>query len=319
MQRPSTTTMLVAFVAGNLADATFKFIAAAVTKSSAMTAQGIYAVVDACNGLLLLLGRRRSMRPANDQHPFGYGLELYFWSLVVAMIFFACGGGMSIVLGIIRLLNSQPLEDEVWAYAVLGASSVFSAITWWFSWRTFRAAQGESSFWSVVHESKDPTIFMVFVEDSATLVGMAIAFIGILYAHLLGLPEVDAVASILIGTLLGAVAILLAREARGLLLGESADREVIERISQLVSGDPAVEHARDPLTMHFGPDEILLNLDIQFRPGLSSQEIVQAVDRIENQIRKLDPRVQRIFIEADTIVGQDGQKQPRSSAPTPKA
>lgn len=288
-------------MAANLLIAATKFVAAFLTGSSSMLSEGIHSLADTGNQVLLLLGVHRSGKQADEGHPFGYGQELYFWSLVVAMILFSVGGGMSLYEGITHILHPTQLEDPLWNYVTLGLAVLFEGTSFVIALREQLAADGEDPIWEAVHTSKDPTIFVVLFEDSAALIGLALAFLGIFLSHRLGDSRLDGVASILIGVLLAVVSIVLAYESKGLLLGESADPKVVHQIHQLIVADKDVQQARRPLTMHLGPQEILLNLDVQFRPGLSSGDVVAVVDRLEQKIRAANPEVKRIFIEADSL------------------
>lgn len=301
MAAASSPVAVYAAIAGNLAIAITKFVAAALTGSSAMLSEGIHSVVDTGNGLLLLLGIRLSRRPPDANHPFGHGKELYFWTFIVAILIFAVGGGMSIYEGVVHLRHPEPVASPVWNYVVLGIAVVFEGLTWAVAYREFRRSSGAGSLWRAVHVSKDPTTFTVLFEDSAALLGLLVAFLGVFLSHQLGNPYFDGAASIVIGVILGVVAMLLAYESRGLLVGEAADDELIASVRGLAQADPAVEGVAPPLTMHLGPHEILLNLDIQFRGGLAAAEIEVAVDRLEKEIRARHPWVKRIFIEAESL------------------
>jgi cation diffusion facilitator family transporter len=295
---------ILAAIAGNLAVAVTKFVAAAVTGSSAMLAEAFHSLVDTGNGLLLLLGLHLSRRPPDEGHPFGHGLELYFWSLVVAILIFGVGGGLSVYEGVRHLLHPAPPEDPTWNYIVLALAALFEGASWLVALKGFLATKGDGSLWEEVHGSKDPTTFLVLFEDSAALVGLLLAFLGICLGHWLGNPYLDGLASVLIGLVLAVVAAVLAFESRGLLLGESADPKTVAGIRALAEADPAVERVRRPLTMHFGPEQVLLNLDVQFRPGLSAPEVEQAVDRLEAAIRARYPQVKQMFLEAEAITGR---------------
>jgi cation diffusion facilitator family transporter len=301
MASASSKKAVYAAIAGNLAIAITKFVAAFITGSSAMLSEGIHSVVDTGNGALLLFGIRMSRKPADHSHPFGYGKELYFWTLIVAILIFAVGGGMSLYEGISHLSHPSPLRDPFWNYMVLGFALVFEGFAWGIAFKEFRKTQGNMSLLKAVRASKDPTTFTVLFEDSAAMLGLLVAFLGIFLGHRLNNPYLDGVAAIIIGLILAVVAVLLAYESKGLLVGEGASRETIENICGLAQKDQAVERVMPPLTMHFGPQEVLLNLDIKFRPGLSAEEIEAAVDRMEAAIRKRHPEIKRIFIEAESI------------------
>jgi len=282
----------------NLCIAATKFFAAAMTGSSAMLSEAIHSVVDTGNQLLLLLGLKRSERPADEQFPFGYGRELYFWSLIVAILLFGVGGGMAVYEGVTHLLRPQPLQDAFWAYVVLGASAVFEGISFTIAVRELRKKPGPPALWLRVHRSKDPSVFTVLLEDMAALLGIFTALIGVLVSHLLDNPAVDGIASIVIGLILGAAAFALAFESRGLLLGESASPEIVASVRKIASSDPAVRSVCALLTMHMGPDEVLLNLEVILKPSVSAQEQLAAVARIGKAIRAQHPAIRRIFIEA---------------------
>jgi cation diffusion facilitator family transporter len=292
-----------AAIAGNLAIAVTKFIAAGVSGSSAMLAEGIHSLVDTGNGMLLLLGLRRARRPANDLHPFGYGKELYFWTLIVAIMIFAVGGGISAYEGILHLKHPKPLGDPTINYVVLGLAFLFEGWAWSVAYREFRRQmRKDQSLWGAVKASKDPTTFTVLFEDSAAMAGLVVAFLGIFFGHLLQNPYLDGAASVLIGVILAAVALLLVVETKDLLLGESMGRMAVANIRRLAEAEPHVEQAARPLTMHLGPHEVLVNLDLQFRRGLSTTDIAAAVDRIESSIRTAHPEVKRIFLEAEGLL-----------------
>ncbi len=289
-------------MAANFLIAITKFVAGFFTGSSSMLSEGIHSVADTGNQGLLLLGIHRSAKPPDHTHPFGYGQELYFWSLVVAIILFGLGGGMSIYEGIIHMLHPNALENPFWNYVTLGFAVIFEGVSFVIAMRELLRAKGEESVWQAIRASKDPTIFVVLFEDFAALVGLVLAFLGVLLSHWFISPRLDGVASILIGLVLAAVSMLLAYESKGLLLGESADRETVQQIYEIVNADKDVQQARQPLTMHFGPNEVLLNLDVQFKSKLSSTELAAAIDRLEQKIRKPYPEVKRIFVEAQSLV-----------------
>ncbi len=301
METAASKRTIVAAMGANVAIAATKFVAAAVTGSSAMLSEGIHSLVDSGNGLLLLLGLRRSQRPADASHPFGHGKELYFWTLIVAIMIFAVGGGMSMYEGISHLLHPNPLHNPLWNYLVLGLAILFEGYSWTVAVREFRGTQQGQGVWRAIHTSKDPTIFTVLFEDSAALLGLLVALVGVYLGHRLENPSLDGVASIMIGGLLAAVAVLLAYESKGLLVGESAGAAVVAHIRAVAEADPAVEWIMPPLTMHLGPHDVLLNLEIKFRDGLSAAEIGAAVERIEHNLRRRDPDIKRIFIEAESL------------------
>jgi cation diffusion facilitator family transporter len=304
MAAPSSVLVVLADIAGGLAVAAVKFLAATVTGSSAMLSEGIHSLIDTGNGVLLWVGLRLSRRPADDEHPFGHGLELYFWSLIVAIFLFAAGGGMSVYEGIGYVLSPRPLEDPTWNYVVLGCSAVFELIVLVISVRDFGRRRRGRGVWETIHASKDPAGFTVLLENAAALLGLVLAFLGVLLSRLLGLPVLDGVASIVIGLLLATISCVLVYESRSLMLGEGAEPQAVADIRRLVEGDPAVVRARRPLTMYFGPDQILVALDVQFRPGLTSEEMEKSVDRIEASVRARIPQARHIFLEAESITAR---------------
>lgn len=306
----TTKTGIYAAMTANVAIAVAKFVAAWFTGSSAMLSEGIHSLVDTGNGLLLLLGIRRSQQPPTEEHPFGHGKELYFWSLIVAILIFSLGGGMSFYKGIAHLRHPAPLTDPTWNYVVLGLSAVFEGAALILSLKTFNAHRGNKPFWTALRASKDPGNFAVIFEDSAALLGLAVAALGVFLSHALHNPYLDGAASLVIGLILVVTATLLAYESKGLLIGEGADPEVLRRIQALAQADPAVRAARRPLTMHLGPEEVLLVLDINFRQELTAAEVEVAVDRLERGIRALHPPIKRIFIEAQSVsIGREQRAQ----------
>jgi cation diffusion facilitator family transporter len=291
---------IVAAIVANLAIAVTKFAAAFFSGSSAMLSEGIHSLVDTGNGALLLLGFRRSQRPADPQHPFGHGKELYFWSLIVAILIFALGGGMSVYEGVTHLRHPH-LSDPTWNYVVLGIAFVFESISSVLAFKAFRKEMRGQGVLKTIQASKDPTSFTVLFEDTAALLGLIVAFVGIWLAHLLNNPYLDGVASIVIGVILASVAAVLAYETKGLLIGESVDPETLAEIRSIAADDETVEEVRKSLTMHFGPQEVLLTLDIQFKQDLSAQQITDAINRIEANLRARHPQIRHLYIEAKSF------------------
>ena len=286
---------------GNFLIAVIKFIAGAFTGSSAMISEGIHSLVDTGNQGLLLLGLHRSRRPPDSSHPFGYGKEIYFWTVIVAVVLFAFGGGMSIYEGITHLRHPRPIEDVAWSYSVLGIAFVIETAAWIIAARELMRAHQGKSLWEGFRRSKDPAVIVVLAEDTAALLGLIVAFFGIALGHYFNNPVFDGTASIIIGLVLAVTSLVLLREGRALVLGESVDGPMLQGIKQLVTAENAVTESRPPLTMHFGPAEVLLAMDLRFRDDLDANEIVRAVDRIEAAIRKRYPEITRIYIEADAL------------------
>lgn len=293
---------IYAAIGGNIAIAVMKFAAAAVTGSSAMLSEGIHSLVDTGNGGLLLYGIHKSKQPADATHPFGYGKELYFWTLIVAVLIFGVGGGVSAYEGIMHLIHPAPLTDPAWSYGVLGLAMVFEGIVFYVALREFNATKGKNqSMWQAIKDSKDPTTFTVLFEDAAALLGLCVAFIGIYLSHHYNNPYLDGVASVLIGVILATVALTLAYESKSLLVGEGADAKTLEDIRRLAEADAGVKKVMNPLTMHFGPGTILLTVDIEFHQTLSALEVEEAVDRLEKNIHARYPDIKHIYIEAGAV------------------
>jgi len=285
-------------IGANFIIAVAKFLAAVFTGSSAMLSEGIHSVADTGNQLLLLLGIRRSRVPADSLHPFGYGKELYFWSLIVAIVLFGVGGGMSLYEGIVHLQHPVPIENPVWNYAVIGIGVVVEGGAWFIALREILKAQGENeSLWQAMRRSKDPAVFTVLGEDSAALAGLVVAFLGVFLAHRLDMPALDGAASIVIGTILIIVASFLAFESRNLIIGECATPALVRDVRDLLEEDPAVVSVERLLTMHLGPRDVLVATEVRFNPALSVPDVETAMDRLEQTIDERCPMVGQIFIE----------------------
>jgi len=286
-------------LAGNTAIAVTKFIVAGITGSSSMMSEAIHSTVDTGNSVLLLVGMKRSEREGDAEHPFGYGREIYFWSLIVAVLIFGLGGGMSIYEGIQHIRHPEPLTDPKWNYIVLAAATVFEGISFGIGLHAVFKTKGEKPFWKALHDSKDPGTFTVVAEDSAALAGLGLAAIGIFASHYFGMPMLDGVASIAIGLLLAAVAVLLILESRGLLIGEGIDKTTARAVRDMVQQDAAVIRSGYPLTMYLGPEEVLMTLDVEFDSAMPAQQVFESVRRIEAAIKARFDRVKRIYIESN--------------------
>jgi cation diffusion facilitator family transporter len=293
-------------LAANLAISAAKYFAAGVTGSSALLSEAIHSTADTCNELLLVVGSKLSQKPADRVHPFDRGQEIYFWGLIVALVLFALGGGLSVYEGILHVMEPRKIEEVGWNYFVLGCALVFESSSFTLAARTMHksAKRFRKTLIDAAHDSKNPEHFVVLFEDAAAILGILVAAAGVFASHTLGIPLADGAASIVIGLILTAAALVLAYECRNLLLGESADPEKLAAIRALVAGDHAVERVGQALTMYLGPDEILLNMQVDFKDTLSAREIEAAVQRLETAIRHQHPDVQHIFIEAASLAAQ---------------
>ena len=292
--------VIYAAIAGNLLIAVTKFAAALFTGSSAMLSEGVHSLVDTGNGLLLLYGLNRAARPADITHPLGHGRELYFWSFIVALLVFALGAGVSFYEGVSHILHPEPVRNPTVNYIVLGVSFIFEGITWWIAFKEFRAYKGRLGWIEAVRLSKDPSVYTVLFEDSAALLGLFFAFAGIFAAQMLDIPELDGVASIGISLILGATAIFLAKESKGLLIGEAAMPDVQRALLDIAQADPAVQKANGVLTVHLGPESIVAGLSIEFEDHLAAPEIEACVERIEARLRNELPEVTSLFVKPQT-------------------
>lgn len=291
---------VVAAIAGNIAIAASKGVAAAVSGSSAMLSEAIHSLVDTGNGVLLLYGMRRSKLPADLEHPFGHGHELYFWTLIVAVLIFGLGGGMSIVTGWRHLMHPEPAKDLAWSYGVLAVAMVFEGTSWWFGWKAFRGERRGRGILETIVGSKDPTTYSVLLEDSAALLGLVLAFAGIWAGSALGLPWLDGLASILIGLLLCAVAVLMVNESRKLLVGEGVGKDTLAGIRRIAETDPGVAAVGRLFSMYLGPDEVMLVMEVHFRPGAGTDVRAAAV-RITRSVQEAYPRIRRVSFDAGSL------------------
>jgi cation diffusion facilitator family transporter len=284
----------------NLAIAATKFIAAWFTGSAAMLSEAVHSLVDTINELLLLYGMHRAGKRPDRGHPFGYGRELYFWSFIVALLVFALGAGVALYEGISHLLARTPIEHVVVNYVVIVLSFGFEAASWQVAMKEFRAAKGDLGYFEAFQSSKDPTTFTVLFEDSAALVGLAIAFAGILGAQLLHLPELDGIASILIAIVLTVSSLFLARETKALLIGEPALPHVQDSILKIAEADPAIRKANGVLTVHLGPEQVVAALSAEFEDCLTTPQIEACVNRVEAAIKAAHPEITILFVKPQT-------------------
>jgi cation diffusion facilitator family transporter len=306
MSRKSRISIYAALV-GNLAIASTKFVAAFLTGSSAMLSEGIHSVVDTGNEGFLLLGIKKANQPADTEHPYGHGREIYFWSFIVALAIFAVGGGFSFYEGVRHLIHPAPLENPFWNYVVLVSSFIFEGISWIFGWKVFQKARGDLGILKAIHRSKDPTTFIVVFEDTGALLGLLIAFCGVFFSQLLRNPYIDGIASIVIGLMLGLMSVFLAYETKGLLIGEGFERETLRRLRELIAQDEAVAHINKLLTLFFGPDDVMLTVELRFRDQLTSEQVRSAVARLKDRLSSEYPEITRIYFAAESVA-QNNQK-----------
>lgn len=301
MAANGSTTVVLAAMAGNGCIAIAKLAAAAWTGSAAMLSEAIHSIADTANQGLLLLGLKRAARPPDDRHPFGYAKELYFWAFVVAILLFSLGAGVAIYEGVDKLLHPHPTGDPTVNYVVLGLAIVFELGSTWVAVREFNSRRGDQGALAAIRSSKDPALFTVLLEDFAALAGLVVALAGIAAAHLLGWTAGDAIASIVIGLILGAVAAFMSIETKALLIGEAADPQVVGAIRDIVrremgNGGP-VTAINDLRTMHLGPEEVLAVASLDFRDGLTAQAVETTIGRLEVQITAQFPMVRHLFLE----------------------
>lgn len=288
-------------IAANSAIAVCKFVAAFFTGSSAMLSEGIHSLVDTGNGILLLFGIHLSQRLPDQKHPFGYGNEIFFWSFVVAILIFALGGGIAIYEGIQHLIHPRQLENVHWNYVVLSLAMVFEGAALKVALKQFKASRGTKPFFRALIESKDSATIAVVVEDTAALLGLLIALLSVFLGQVTGWIYFDGLGSVMIGLLLVSVSYFFAVECKALLVGEGLDRENLDKIDRILDAEPRVMRHKRPLSLYFGPNEVLVNLDVHFEDGLTSDQIEETVDRIEAGIKTAVPNVNRIYVEAETI------------------
>ncbi len=301
MAASSSKTVIFAALAGNTAIAVTKFAAALFTGSSAMMSEAIHSTVDTGNQVLLLIGLKRAARPASETHPFGHGLQLYFYTFVVAILIFGLGALVSISHGLDRIRAPEPIENPWVNYLVLGLAILFEGGSWWVALKAFNRERAGRSLIRSVQDSKDPTIFTVLFEDTAALTGLVIAFIGVIASQAFDLPILDGVASVAIGGVLAITAAFLAFETQSLLTGEAADPATREGIAALAEAEPGVVGLNDLRTMHFGPTEILVAISLDFQDDLSAAEVESTVARLEHRIRAAYPQAGRIYVEAQSL------------------
>jgi len=292
--------VIYAALAGNCLIAIGKVVAGLMTGSSAMLSEAIHSGADTGNEILLLYGLRRAEMPADDEFPFGHGKEIYFWSFVVAIVLFAGGAGFSIFKGIDHLINPVPLKDSYANYGIIILALILEGTSWFIALKEFTKSKGSRGYIQAIHQGKDPSIFIVLLEDSAAIIGLVVAFLGILLSHITGNPAYDATAAIIIGLILAGTAILLASETKSLLIGESANKEVIKGIREITGLCKEIKKVNEVLTMHVGPDFILVNISVDFVDPILATDVEITVAGLDRAIKRAYPQVKRIFIEVET-------------------
>jgi cation diffusion facilitator family transporter len=292
--------VIYAAMIGNALIAVAKFVGASVTGSSAMLSEGIHSLVDTGNQSLLLYGIARSKRPADAKHPFGYASEIYFWAFIVAILIFSIGAGISMYHGVEKVLNPHPVQAPNVNYIILAFAMVFEGVAWWIAYKEFSSTQGKKGLFQAVQESKDPTVFTVLFEDTAAMLGLVVAFIGIWLSVTLNMPVLDGVASIVIGIILAGTALLLALETKGLLIGEAAAPEIVEDIRGLIAERSAIIALNEIRTLHRGPNDVLLAISVDYNDVVTAGVVERTNTEIEIAIKKRFPMVKRLFIEVQS-------------------
>ena len=291
--------VVIAALLANLGIAVAKFVAASITGSSSMLTEGFHSVVDSFNQLLLLYGQHRGRRPPDHAHPFGYGRELYFWSFVVAILIFGVGSGVSIYEGWMHWKDPEELRNPLVNYIVLGVAFALEGGSWFLAVREFSAANRGRGWWAAVRQSKDPAGFIVLFEDSAALAGLLVAGVGVWASHAWGDSRIDGLASIVIGLILGVVAALLAREAKGLLIGEAADPAVVAQVRAIVAARPEITAVNHVRTLHTAPQSIFVAISADFRDTLTMGDAETLIEEIETELKAAEPRLSSIYIRPE--------------------
>ena len=291
--------VLFGALAANIGIAIAKFVAASITGSSSMLSEGFHSIVDSVNEVLLLYGEHRADAPPDHEHPFGYGRELYFWVFVVAILIFSVGAGLSIYEGYSHWTNPETLTDPTVNYIVLGVAFLMEGTSWSIAVREFSQAKGDQGWWAAIKQSKDPSVFIVLFEDSAALSGLAVAALGVWASHYFNMPKLDGAASIVIGLILGIVAVLLAREAKGLLIGERADPEMIENIRAIVGRQDWVSEVNHVRTIHTAPKQVFVAISADFDDEVTMGDGEQLIEELEDALREEMPELTSIYIRPE--------------------
>ena len=292
--------VIYAALIGNALISVTKFIAASITGSAAMMAEGIHSLVDTGNQGLLLYGMKRAQRPADERFPFGHGKEIYFWSFIVAILIFALGSGVSLYEGVHRTMHPEPVTSPLINYIVLALALVFEGTAWFFAWKEFRTSMHGRGVRETIHASKDPMTFIVLFEDSAAMIGLFVAAAGLALNQILDMPVFDGLASIGIGIILGLTAIMLAIRTKSLLIGESADPALVADVRQRAGAIDAVVAVNEVLTLHMGPHDVLLTISLDFRDDLTAGDMERAIEQLTRDIRSAHDDIKRVFVEAES-------------------
>ena len=299
--------VVLAALFGNSLITVSKFIAAGLSGSSAMLAEGLHSIADTGNQLLLLLGMKRAKKPADTIHPFGYGQESFFWAFLVGMSMFVIGAAFSIYHGVERLMHPAPLERLTVSYVVLILSFFFEGYSWSVAFREMRKVKGNKSFWAYLKETRTPAILVVFLEDSAAMLGLLIALAGLTAAHVTGNVMFDGIASIVIGVILAAVAYIVSFEMKSLLIGEGVGKEKDQALRQAICAVPGVAACLQCLTMFLSPNRVLVNVQVHIEDHYDTDGVEQVIDRIEEAVvHTLSTTENLIFVEA--AAGPDTEK-----------
>jgi len=291
--------VLYGALAANLGIAIAKFVAAAISGSSSMLTEGVHSLVDSGNQVLLLYGQKRASRKPDPTHPFGYGRELYFWAFVVAILIFAIGAGVSIYEGVVHIQQPHAIEDPTLNYIVLGIALLMEGASWALAVREFNRGRGEQTWWQAIHRSKDPPGFIVLFEDSAALIGLVIAAVGVWASIHFADPRIDGVASVLIGCVLAGVAVLLARESKELLIGEAADPVLIAQIREVLNGNPCIDAVNHIRTIHTSPQAIFVAISADFADDLRMGNAETLIEELEQRMKALSPWITSIYIRPE--------------------
>ncbi|MGH1378844.1 MAG: cation diffusion facilitator family transporter [Alphaproteobacteria bacterium] len=293
--------IIIAALIGNSLISITKFIAASITGSAAMMSEGIHSLVDTGNQILLLYGLKQSAKPADDNFPFGHGKEIYFWSFIVAILIFSVGAGISIYEGVNHIYHPSELHDPTINYIVLGLAILFEGAAFYLALKEFNRVRGKLGYIEAVHNGKDPSLFVVLFEDFAALLGLFVALFGIMIAQITQNPMWDGMASVAIGVILGLTAVWLAYETKSLLIGEGANPKIVKSIKEIASKYEGIEQVNEVLTLHMGPEFLLVNISIDFDDNLPAGTVEQTISSITKEIKAKHLLAKKVFIEASSI------------------